>query len=76
MLQRFHGGARITAASSFEPPLALRERMNAPAKRAVAARVAELVEDGETVIVIDASLAPASADDVRAAARELVLAED
>lgn len=51
VLQRFHGGARLTAASSFEPPLALRERMNAPGKRAVAARVAELVEDGETVIV-------------------------
>lgn len=51
VLQRFHGGARLTAASAFEPPLALRERTNPSGKRAIAARVAELVEDGETVIV-------------------------
>lgn len=51
VLQRFHGGARLTAASAFEPPLAIRERTNASGKRAIAARVAELVEDGETVIV-------------------------
>lgn len=51
VLQRFHGGARLTAASAFEPPLALRERTNPAGKRAIAASVAQLIEDGETLIV-------------------------
>lgn len=51
VLQRFHGGARLVAPSAFEPPLAMRERINSAGKRAIAARAATLVEDGETVIV-------------------------
>jgi DeoR/GlpR family transcriptional regulator of sugar metabolism len=51
VLQRFHGGARLIAPSAFEPPFAIRERTNAAGKRAIAAAVAMLVEDGETVIV-------------------------
>jgi len=51
VLQRFHGGARLNAASAFEPPFAIRERTNAAGKRAIAAVVARLIEDGETVIV-------------------------
>lgn len=51
MLQRFHGGARITTASAYEPPLALRERSNPAGKRAIAVRIADLVEDGETIII-------------------------
>jgi Transcriptional regulators of sugar metabolism len=51
VLQRFHGGARIVATSAYEPPFAIRERTNSSGKRAIAAAVAELVEDGETVIV-------------------------
>jgi len=51
VLQRFHGGARIVATSAFEPPFAFRERTNPGGKRAIAAVVAQLVEDGETVIV-------------------------
>lgn len=51
VLQRFHGGARLTAPSAFEPPIGIRERTNSEGKRAIAAAVASMVEDGETVIV-------------------------
>jgi DeoR/GlpR family transcriptional regulator of sugar metabolism len=51
VLQRFHGGARLNAPSAFEPPFAFRERTNSAGKRSIAAAVARLVEDGETVIV-------------------------
>jgi DeoR/GlpR family transcriptional regulator of sugar metabolism len=51
VLQRFHGGARLVAPSAFEPPMSVRERTNAAGKRAIATRVAAMVEDGETVII-------------------------
>jgi DeoR/GlpR family transcriptional regulator of sugar metabolism len=51
VLQRFHGGARIIATSAFEPPFAIRERTNSSGKRALAAAVAHLIGDRETVIV-------------------------
>lgn len=51
VLQRFHGGARIIATSAFEPPFVIRERTNSRGKRAIAAAVAQIIEDGETVIV-------------------------
>ena len=51
VLQRFHGGARIIATSAFEPPFAIRERTNSSGKRAIAAAVAQLIEDGETIIL-------------------------
>ncbi|MCA0293852.1 MAG: DeoR/GlpR family DNA-binding transcription regulator [Actinobacteria bacterium] len=51
VLQRYHGGARLITASAFEPPIAIRERTNAEGKRAIAAAVAGLVDDGETIVV-------------------------
>ncbi|MEV7933694.1 DeoR/GlpR family DNA-binding transcription regulator [Curtobacterium sp. NPDC089185] len=51
LIERFHGGARLTPRASFEPPFVLRERMNASQKRAVAAAAAGLVRDGETVVL-------------------------
>lgn len=51
VLQRYHGGARLITASAFEPPIAIRERTNVEGKRAIAAAVAGLVDDGETIIV-------------------------
>ena len=41
LLRRTHGGAARTASGSFEPPFALRARLNLDAKRAIAADVAE-----------------------------------
>ena len=37
LLRRTHGGAIRTQSGSFEPPLALRSRLNREAKRAIAA---------------------------------------
>ncbi len=51
VLQRYHGGARLITPSAFEPPIAMRERTNSEGKRAIAAVVAGLIEDGETVIL-------------------------
>ena len=38
LLRRTHGGATRTASGSFEPPFALRARLNLDAKRAIAGR--------------------------------------
>jgi len=51
VLKRFHGGAKLTFGSSYEPPLAVRERTNRVQKRAIAEQVAQLIDDGDTVIV-------------------------
>jgi DeoR/GlpR family transcriptional regulator of sugar metabolism len=51
LLRRVHGGASRTASSSFEQPFAMRARMNIEAKRTIAASVAALVKDGQTLIV-------------------------
>jgi DeoR/GlpR family transcriptional regulator of sugar metabolism len=50
-LERFHGGAKLTFGSSYEPPLAVRERTNRGQKHAIAEHVAQLIDDGDTVIV-------------------------
>ena len=50
-LKRFHGGAKLTFGSSYEPPLAVRERTNRGQKQAIAQHVARLIDDGDTVIV-------------------------
>lgn len=50
-LERFHGGAKLTFGSSYEPPLAVRERTNRGQKHAIADHVAQLIDDGDTVIV-------------------------
>jgi DeoR/GlpR family transcriptional regulator of sugar metabolism len=51
LLRRTHGGAERAASSSYEPPFALRSRMNNDAKRAIAMNVAERIVDGQTIIV-------------------------
>jgi DeoR/GlpR family transcriptional regulator of sugar metabolism len=51
LLRRTHGGAVRTHSSSFEPPFALRARLNPEAKRAIAGSVAEQLTDGQTVIL-------------------------
>jgi DeoR/GlpR family transcriptional regulator of sugar metabolism len=51
LLRRVHGGATSTASGSFEPPFAMRARLNAEAKRAIAADIADGVADGQTVIL-------------------------
>jgi DeoR/GlpR family transcriptional regulator of sugar metabolism len=51
LLRRVHGGAARTASSSFEPPFAMRARTNTDAKRAIAAAVAGVLKDGETLVL-------------------------
>lgn len=51
LLRRTHGGAVRLQSGSFEPPLALRSRLHAGAKRAIAAVVATQVEDGQTLVL-------------------------
>lgn len=51
LLRRTHGGAVRGPSSSFEPPFAMRARLNVVAKRAIAASVAELVKDGQTLVL-------------------------
>jgi DeoR/GlpR family transcriptional regulator of sugar metabolism len=50
-LTRFHGGAKLARGSSYEPPLPVREKTHSEQKRAIARRVAELIDDGDTVIL-------------------------
>ena len=51
VLRRFHGGAKLSAGSSYEPPFAVREHTNVAQKRAIAEAVAATVEDGETILL-------------------------
>lgn len=51
LLRRTHGGAIRTQSGSFEPPLAMRARFNAEAKRAIAADVAGQLDDGQTLVL-------------------------
>jgi DeoR/GlpR family transcriptional regulator of sugar metabolism len=51
LLRRVHGGATRSASGSFEPPFALRARMNQDAKRAIAASVARHIRDGQTLVL-------------------------
>lgn len=62
LLRRTHGGATRTQSGSFEPPFALRARLNLDAKRLIAASVAGLVRDGETVILDGGSTGVAVAE--------------
>jgi DeoR/GlpR family transcriptional regulator of sugar metabolism len=61
-LKRFHGGAKLAFGSSYEPPLAVREQKNIAQKRAIGRRVAELIDDGDTVILDGGSTALAIAE--------------
>lgn len=51
LARRFHGGAVTTVSRSFEVPYAARAYERQAAKRAIGARVAELILPGETVII-------------------------
>lgn len=51
LLRRTHGGAARTQSGNFEPPFAMRARLNAEAKKAIALSVAGALSDGETVIL-------------------------
>jgi DeoR/GlpR family transcriptional regulator of sugar metabolism len=50
-LRRVHGGAVRYGSGSFEPPFALRSRLNAEAKRDIAVDVAAALTDGQTVVL-------------------------
>lgn len=50
-LRRYHGGAALVVGSSYEPPFAVREKMNAEAKREIGRHVASLINDGDTLIL-------------------------
>jgi DeoR/GlpR family transcriptional regulator of sugar metabolism len=62
LLRRTHGGAARTASGSFEPPFAMRARLNLEAKRAIAADVAHRLTDGQTLILDGGSTGTAIAE--------------
>jgi DeoR/GlpR family transcriptional regulator of sugar metabolism len=62
LLRRTHGGATRTVSGSFEPPFAMRARLNLDAKRAIASDVAARLTDGQTVIVDGGSTGTAIAE--------------
>jgi DeoR/GlpR family transcriptional regulator of sugar metabolism len=51
ILRRVHGGAVVASPSGIEPPFAARATAATAAKRAIAAAAAELIHDGETIIL-------------------------
>lgn len=51
VLRRVHGGAVPASPSGVEPPFAARATAAIAAKRAIAAAAAELIRDGETVVL-------------------------
>ncbi len=51
LLRRSHGGAVRIQSGSFEPPFALRSRLNLAAKRAIAVATAAEIVDGQTIIL-------------------------
>ncbi|MDX8055389.1 DeoR/GlpR family DNA-binding transcription regulator [Lentzea sp. BCCO 10_0798] len=51
VLERYRGGARSLLLRGSEPPFALRSDENTPAKRRIAAAVAALIADGESVVL-------------------------
>lgn len=62
LLRRTHGGATRAASGSFEPPFALRARLNLDAKRAIAGDVAGRLADGQTVVLDGGSTGAAIAE--------------
>lgn len=61
LLRKVHGGASIESSPQFESDFRYRERIAQAEKSAIAARAAELVEPGQTVILDDSSTAGAMA---------------
>ncbi|WP_055563658.1 DeoR/GlpR family DNA-binding transcription regulator [Streptomyces atriruber] len=51
VLERYRGGARSLLLRGEEPPFALREQEGLAVKRRIAAAVADLIADGESVVV-------------------------
>jgi DeoR family transcriptional regulator of aga operon len=51
LLRRVHGGAVSAVSRGYEPPFALRAGRQPEAKERIAAAAAELLSDGETVVV-------------------------
>lgn len=49
--RRVHGGAVLTVSGSYEPPFSVRRERELDEKRAIAAEVARLIIDGETVFL-------------------------
>jgi DeoR/GlpR family transcriptional regulator of sugar metabolism len=62
LLRRTHGGATRTQSGSFEPPFAMRARLNLEAKRTIAASVAAALHDGQTLILDGGSTGTAIAE--------------
>lgn len=62
LLRRTHGGAARTSSGSFEPPFAMRARLNPDAKRAIAAAVAAELTDGQTLVLDGGSTGTAIAE--------------
>lgn len=50
-LRRVYRGATRMTSGSYEPPYPVRSKLHVAAKRQVAAKVAELVDDGQTIIL-------------------------
>src|ERR1700716_3833780 len=51
VLERYRGGARSLLLRGEEPPFALRAQDGLEAKRRIAAEVAALIADGESVVI-------------------------
>lgn len=64
LLRRTHGGAVRTQSGNFEPPFAMRARLNADTKKAIAASVAATLSDGETVILDGGTTGVAIAEEI------------
>jgi DeoR/GlpR family transcriptional regulator of sugar metabolism len=50
-IKRFHGGAKLVAGSSYEPPIAVREQTNMTLKHNIAHSISNLIMDGKTLIL-------------------------
>ncbi|MGD0808885.1 MAG: DeoR/GlpR family DNA-binding transcription regulator [Acidimicrobiales bacterium] len=50
-LRRVYGGATRISSGSYEPPFAVRAKLQLPAKRQIARVVASLIDDGQAVIL-------------------------
>jgi DeoR family fructose operon transcriptional repressor len=62
LLRRVRGGAIGTTSRSYEPPFALRAERNAEAKKRVGLAVAEMISEGETLIIDTGTTALAVAE--------------
>ena len=68
LVHRIHGGASGGWNRGYEPPVALRVAQNGEAKARIAARVAGLIEEGETVFIDNGTTALAIARELAARA--------